>query len=169
MPSVRLEGPAVVKSYGPEDAGLYRNALRFHRLLEAAALAPVLLDSGREGPGWFMATAPWVRVDDHPREERPLWRARVLSAVLRMHAAGVAHRDLHAGNVVTRGREVLFIDLDLACVADPRRPCYDLHGPGESGVEVPEQHAAQGVAIWWDTNQHAQALHRRFGPLSGTA
>jgi hypothetical protein len=72
--------------------------------------------------------------------------------LLRLHAEGVHHRDVHVRNLVRAadGRPLL-IDWETA-IHWPSALSYDLHGPDASGVPVPEIHAAH-TPQWWGSPQ----------------
>lgn len=84
----------------------------------------------------------------------PRWRpvAELHALLLRLHAEGIHHRDVHVRNIV-RGQDgrPLLIDWETA-THQPTDLSYDLHGPDASGVPVPEIHA-QHTPQWWGSAQ----------------
>ncbi len=56
-------------------------------------------------------TLPEVLAACGPRERRE-WIRRAASAVAKLHAADIDHADLHAGNILAAGSEVVLLDLD---------------------------------------------------------
>lgn len=96
---------------------------------------------------------------------------KVLALVRKLHRHGVCHRDLHVGNIVVRDGEPLLIDMEFAIAVDPAGPCYDLVGPGPSGIPVPDRHAVQPNAnqngVWWDAdNGEVETCGRAFGSVA---
>jgi len=105
--------------------------------------------------------------DAGPDHKRTVGLA-VLACIEGLHAIGMCHRDAHRDNFAVDGARALMVDFELACLVDPARPCYDLHGPA-SGVEVPSQHLFLGVTegFWWDsTAVRKTMLWREFGHLA---
>jgi hypothetical protein len=101
--------------------------------------------------------------------ERHEMRRVLVKRIEEMHSHGICHRDLHVENVVLRDGLPLFVDPAFATDCDPRRPCYDLVGPGPSGVPVPPEHAGQPNenqnGVWWDSTGPVPTLGQEFGPL----
>lgn len=95
------------------------------------------------------------------RDWRPVRELREL--LTRVHAEGVAHRDVHVKNIV-RGPEGEPLLIDWECAAFVRsRLSYDLHGPDASGVPVPEIHARLGVTpAWWGSPEH-HSIRNQWG------
>lgn len=83
----------------------------------------------------------------------PGWRpaAALRDLLLRLHAEGVHHRDVHVRNVVRGPSGPLLIDWEAA-ICQPSTLSYDLYGPDASGVPVPEIHA-QHIPQWWGSQQ----------------
>ena len=49
-----------------------------------------------------------------PKDLPHLAIVEIAKALKKLHAAGIAHRDLHPGNVFTNGRRIVFIDFGLS-------------------------------------------------------
>ncbi len=87
----------------------------------------------------------------------------------KLHAHGICHRDVHVCNIVLLGDAPLLIDPEFAMDSDPQKPCYDLYGPGPSGLLVPKEHSdhPRNVGgVWWDCTAEVPALWKAFGPLA---
>src|SRR5581483_5458517 len=85
-------------------------------------------------------------LSSNPTEtELKTMRRRLLAFLKKVHReAGICHRDTHIRNFVLKEERPLLIDPTLAIESDRDRPCYDLVGPGPSGVAIPLEHACQG-------------------------
>lgn len=103
----------------------------------------------RDGPDLILPTLP-VAADF------PAWRpvADLRALLVRLHAAGIHHRDVHTKNVVMGDMgHPLIIDWETA-VAQEAALSYDMYGPAESGVSVPPMHERLGIAPqWWGSKQ----------------
>jgi len=94
----------------------------------------------------------WLR-PDRSKSERLAMGRLLYRRLEELHGHGICHRDMHVGNVVLLAGAPLPIDSALATESDPVRPCYDLYGPGPSGVDVPPDHydyPPNRGGIWWD-------------------
>lgn len=96
--------------------------------------------------------------------ERERLRRELLELLARVHAAGVAHRDVRPANLV-RGPEgqLWLIDWEFATAVDPKAPPYDLVGPVRSGVEAPLPHRESGKPVFWEA-PGPEGLRDRLGP-----
>lgn len=95
-------------------------------------------------------TISMARLEPLTNVERSAALAAELAELLaRLHNVGVAHRDVHVGNVVVGPDGPRLIDWEFACEA-PGQRSYDLHGP-RSSVDVPAEHLAHGIpdGVWW--------------------
>ncbi len=111
-----LDEPELPRLALGHDARLRREATAY-RKLAPLGLAPQLLVRGdvflaNEWLGWSRATELLKRSEDCLWELLP----EVLSAVRRMHAAGVTHMDLNCGNMLVKPdwSTVAFIDFEYA-------------------------------------------------------
>ncbi len=76
---------------------------------------------------------------------------------------------MHVENVVLLDGAPLLIDTALATESDPVRPCYDLYGPGPSGVDVPPDHydyPPNREGVWWDCTAIVPTLKDALGDLA---
>lgn len=99
---------------------------------------------------------------------------QVASAIRRMHALGICHRDMHHHNVMLHEGNPVFIDFEHAIEVAPTLRCYDLYGPGEVSL-LPDHVRWGGVlgthGIWWgaplEPRFDAQyvPMGKIFGPL----
>jgi hypothetical protein len=144
------------------DANARDQAHKYLPQMAHAGLSPELIE----------LTDAWVRTlygvplnewkQSATREALAAMRPLVRELINGMHALGICHRDLHDRNVVIGPGDVpLAIDMEHACDAHPRGPCYDLVGPS-SGIPVPLHHARQGgviaEGIWWGSGDPGGGL-----------
>jgi hypothetical protein len=112
----------------------------------------------------------WLTETARTSEELHEMGERLYHRVALLHSKAICHRDLHVENVVLRTGVPLFIDPAFAIDSDSAKPCYDLEGPGRSGVEVPAEHAGQGngneLGVWWDSSGPVPTLGAAFGSLA---
>lgn len=103
-------------------------------------------------------------------EERDAMARKLIARIEEIHRHGICHRDLHVENVVLRDEVPLVVDTAFATASDPIKPCYDLVGPGPSGVPVPPEHAGQPnenqLGVWWDSTGPVPTLGQEFWRLS---
>jgi hypothetical protein len=82
--------------------------------------------------------------------------------------AGICHRDVHVGNIVLDEQDRPLLIGPKWAVPVVNEHCYDLEGPGASGIEVPELHVRQGHdGVWWGSSVAHRALSEAFGPPPG--
>lgn len=75
-----------------------------------------------EGQTWYQAD----------RRHLPAWRRQIVSFVRRLHARGLAHRDLHLRNLVFHGDTFHVIDWEwVSTEHQPLHRAYDLVGPAD--------------------------------------
>lgn len=99
------------------------------------------------------------------KEDLDAMAVRIRELLLRVHKeAQFCHRDVHVRNIVlTEPGEPLLIDPALGTVTESEL-CYDLHGPGPSGVAIPGAHLPQGKdGIWWGSQERHDSLESAFG------
>src|SRR5207237_3334727 len=72
---------------------------------------------------------------------------RLVQTIKRLRAAGVCHRDVKVTDVVVDRGQPLLIDFELGTEVDPGGPCYDLVGPGGSGIPIPPVDHAIGFPM----------------------
>jgi serine/threonine protein kinase len=109
----------------------------------------------------------WLAADQAPERRQEMGR-RLCVLLVSVHSHGICHRDVHVCNVVLDGDAPLLIDLEFAMDSDPKKPCYDLYGPGPSGLPVPKEHSdhPRNVGgVWWDCTAQVPTLWEAFGPL----
>jgi hypothetical protein len=142
--------------------------IAYYRRMADAGVAPEILGATPEA----LVTPLHVRLEDWLLESPP--RAahqmahRILAQLQTMHRIGICHRDIHIANIVVANETPLFVDPEFATDSDPGRPCYDLYGPGPSGIPVPPAHVAyppNADGVWWDCAAEVPALHKTFGSL----
>ncbi|MGA2471533.1 MAG: lipopolysaccharide kinase InaA family protein [Solirubrobacteraceae bacterium] len=106
-----------------------------------------------------------------PNELRRAMGRELRELLERVHDLGFCHRDIHVRNFVVRNGAPLLVDPKYAIEHRGRR-CYDLAGPGASGVAIPLQHLAQAGnrndhGVWWENaDPLSEALTSTFGPLA---
>jgi tRNA A-37 threonylcarbamoyl transferase component Bud32 len=115
--------------------------------------APRLLDV--DGATLVLETRP-------PALRLPGWRPvdELYALLLRLHAEGIHHRDVHVGNVVRGPDGPQLIDWETA-TRQPSALSYDLYGPDASGVPVPGIHARH-IPQWWGSQQR-MSIKSRWG------
>lgn len=93
----------------------------------------------------------------------PDWRPvkAMRSLLMRVHAVGVHHRDVHVKNVLRGPDGPLLIDWECAVVM-PTPLSYDLSGPGVSDVPVPPLHVKMEVQPAWWFSTDVDSLHQRW-------
>ncbi|MCH9732853.1 MAG: aminoglycoside phosphotransferase family protein [Actinomycetia bacterium] len=81
---------------------------------------------------------------------------------------GIAHRDVHPGNIVAGPQGPLLIDWETG-LSTPGKPSYDIHGPEISGVPVPDIHRAirsrnspNGYCMYW-RSPHPASIQNQWG------
>lgn len=164
-----MERSTHVRSFRPGDD--IRAFIRYYRRLSDLGLAPTIVavsdseistESHNTLKDWLTAGCS--------ETQRNQMALMLVARIEEMHAHGICHRDLHVENVVLRHGVPLFIDPALACDSDATNPCYDLVGPGPSGVPVPEAHACQPndnrLGVWWDSTGPVPTLGAEFGTLA---
>lgn len=77
----------------------------------------------------------------------PTWQpvTEMLALLDRIHNAGIAHRDVHVGNIVSTDNGPRLIDWEHALVGDIPAP-FDLIGPEASGLPEP---TPGWPTLWW--------------------
>jgi hypothetical protein len=110
----------------------------------------------------------WLEENPSP-EARAAMAVRIRDLLRAVHENVVlCHRDVHVDNIVVAadGRPLL-IDPALA-TPSVNEYCYDLEGPSESDVPVPEDHVRQGYpteeGVWWGSPVRHRSLLSAFGP-----
>jgi hypothetical protein len=148
----------------------WRNGVAFYQEASARGLAPVLVSADEEQLTAQRCEPLILWLGRFPGRRDEMARA-LIARIKELHSCGICHRDVYDGNVLVRDDDVpVFIDFELATHADPSAPCYDLCGPGPSGVAVPAAHAAQVGSrnengVYWDNAEHP-SLSTIFGPVA---
>ncbi|WP_435608855.1 class III lanthionine synthetase LanKC [Streptomyces sp. C10-9-1] len=143
------------------------------RRLAGVAAVPDLLDSFRywehhylalekaEGvnlQNWVAGRHPFIRhapaageVDGY-REQAERVLARVAAAVADVHAHGLAHRDLHPGNIVVDDDlTVRLLDFEMSAALDEEEPpplAYPGFAPRAGTAEARDRHALAVLKLW---------------------
>ncbi|MBM4293070.1 MAG: methyltransferase domain-containing protein [Deltaproteobacteria bacterium] len=164
-----LDGlPVAEKRYEdtPEALAALGAELRAHELLGARAWKlPLLAPHAR---GFSTPLLPRAAQLDYAAarlspDERRAVAAEALSAALDLYAAGIAHRDLHGGNLFWHDGRLLVADFEASCPQPAPPPpfarSYDLVGEG-----LPSPHGTSGMCY---AAHNARALERLLGvPLA---
>lgn len=139
--TVHVLGRRVVKTF-TDPAAAEREVQWYQRVPWAA---PRLLDF-KNGDTLFLQFLP-------PARRTPTWRpVEPLYELLQaLHREGIHHRDVHPGNIVRGPAGPLLIDWETA-LHQPSQVSYDLYGPDDSGVPVPDIHAGMAPQ-WWGSHQ----------------
>lgn len=111
---------------GPKPALVKRAALpayiqsishetNFYRLLDGLGVTPTFLGHVTEAGRITGFLAEYVEQQASKRFDRASGTEACLSALVRMHARGIAHRDAHGGNCLVRGDgSAAVVDFELA-------------------------------------------------------
>lgn len=122
--------PAVLKVFSADDpeavAAFLREAGAYKRLAAVQGQCiPQLLALGRQPH----TGAPMIALSEHqpvqPGQLSGVVCAAAEAALQALHAQGVAHGDVHAGNLLTEGSRVLLCDLERACSAHAGDPACE--------------------------------------------
>jgi len=155
----------------------YRGATaRVYQALSRAGFAPEVIDVT---PTHIVARrhlrlhADWLPAHREP-SERDLMARKIRDLLAEVHATlGICHRDVHLDNiVVTDSGEPLLIDPEFA-VRSANEHCYDLVGPGLSGVAIPWRHlecdGPERYGVWWGCPYADRGLAPTFGAWTDLA
>jgi hypothetical protein len=141
----------------------------YYRRMADAGVAPEVLEATPEA----LVTPLHIRLEDWLNSSSPTavprMACRILAQLRTMHRIGICHRDTHVANIVVASETPLFVDPEFATDSDSARPCYDLYGPGPSGIPAPPAHTAYTPnegGVWWDCTAEVPALHTTFGSLA---
>lgn len=149
----------ITKQYrDPADATA---EIHWYQHLAGHRICPRLIDANPDTGTLVLAT--------HPPAGRDYRPVRQLADLLyELESLGIAHRDVHPGNILAGPRGPLLIDWETAIHA-PGAPSYDLHGPDASGVAVPSIHQAlrsrnspHGYIMWW-ASDHRRSIRNQWG------
>lgn len=163
-----------METYTRESRSLasHKRVVCFQTRLADAGLAPKItsdaypfieMERGTPLSEWLKSPAA---------EDRQIMRARLMTLVRGVHAAGICHRDLHIGNVMlSADGSPLAIDLEHGLDVNPQGPCFDVWGPS-SGLPVAPAHVQIGgtlaeTGVWWDAPlslMQVTTLGSKFGP-----
>lgn len=138
----------------------------YYQRLSAISAAPEVLDVDADKivAVKHALLTDWLALKPS-RSELDTMALKILRLLLRVHKeAQFCHRDVHVRNIVlTEAAAPLLIDPALG--ADKATElCYDLHGPGPSGVAIPAAHVRQGKdGIWWGSQERHDSLESAFG------
>lgn len=149
----------VTKQYrDPADAVA---EISWYQQLAGQRICPRLIDAHPDTGTLILAQHTPAGLDYQPVRQ-------LADLLFELEALGVAHRDVHPGNILAGPRGPLLIDWETA-VTTPGVPSYDLYGPDASGVDVPSIHQAirsrnspHGYCMWW-ASPHRWSIRNQWG------
>lgn len=175
---VEFVDDVVVKHF--PDGESFRHESGFWHRAAAAEIAPAILNVREDDDGWSLqgTSIRWTRALEVPRmtllteylRQHPEHAQEVggllVEKVLVLHGLGIAHRDLHAHNVVVDSDgQPYMVDWEFATDDGVTGEPYDFYGSTVSGVPPPWPHRnARPEGIFWDC-ENVLALGRHVGSL----
>jgi len=176
-----MKGSSIVSDFGDEivkvfdlrhphgEVGFRREKFALEHLA-GTSLIPRVIEIGGN----------YIRMEKHGlllhewiKKERPLrpkneMKERLVKAMKGLRNRGIAHRDLHAKNILLDGDlNPLFIDFEFSTACNPSLPSYDLLGPKASMIDPPHIHAELDIEVFWNSNSNkVSSLSHYFGVYS---